>query len=65
MLFESLIWMEEEEHSVDVPRAASAADFRDAPGDGSFGGPCQASDEVVAQTLAAAADRMAEALREL
>jgi creatinine amidohydrolase/Fe(II)-dependent formamide hydrolase-like protein len=65
MLFESLSWMEEEEHSVDVPRAASAADFRDAPGDGSFGGPCQASDEVMDRILAAAVDGIAEALRGL
>jgi hypothetical protein len=49
----------------DVPSAASAADFRDALGDDSFGGPYQASGEVMDRILAAAVEAMADALREL
>lgn len=64
MPFESLSWMEEEKQPVDVSSAASAADFRDALGRGSFGGPYQASAEVMDRILAAAVDGMAEALRE-
>lgn len=56
---------EEDKQSVDVPSAASPAVFRDALGDGSFGGPYQASDEVMNRILTAAADGMVDALRAL
>lgn len=56
---------EGEKEPVEVPRAASAADFRAALGDGSFGGPYQAPDEVTDRLFAAAVGAMVAALREL
>ena len=50
---------------MEVPRAASAAEFRAALGDGSFGGPYQAPDAVMDRLFAAAVEAMVAALREL
>jgi creatinine amidohydrolase len=54
-----------EKGPVEVPRAASAAEFRAALGDGSFGGPYQAPDAVMDRLFAAAVEAMVAALREL
>lgn len=50
---------------VDIPGAASAAVFREALGDGSFGGPYQVPDDLMDRVLAASVDAMVAALREL
>lgn len=47
------------------PAIAPSADWRAALGDGSFGGPYQAPDEVMERLLAAAVEGMREALRGL
>jgi len=56
---------EGEKPAVDVPRTASAVAVRAALGDGSYGGPYQAPDEVMERMFAAAVEAMAAALREL
>jgi len=56
---------DEEKSPVDVPGVASAAAFREALGDGSFGGPYQARDEVMDRIIAAATDAMIDALQDL
>jgi creatinine amidohydrolase len=55
---------EEEKPMVDASKAVGAAEFRAALGDGSFGGPYQAPDEVVERVLAAAVEGMVQALKE-
>jgi len=49
----------------DIPRTASAATYRALLGDGSFGGPYHASDDVMARYFAAAVDAMVEELQRL
>lgn len=50
---------------VDIPGAASAAVFREALGDGSFGGPYQTPDDAMERVLAASVNAMVTALQEL
>ena len=56
---------EGEKGPVEIPRTAPAADFRAALGDGSFGGPYQAPEEVMERFFAAAVEAMVEMLRGL
>ena len=56
---------EGEKEPVAIPHTAPAASFRAALGDGSFGGPYQASDEVMERYFAAAVEAMVEALQKL
>lgn len=56
---------EGEKEPVEIPRAAPAADYRAALGDGSFGGPYQAPEGVMDRLFAAAVEAMVEALRSL
>jgi creatinine amidohydrolase len=50
---------------VDLTRPVSAPEFREALGDGSFGGPYQAPDEVTQRVFEAAVDAMVKHLQEL
>jgi len=54
-----------EKEPVEVARTASASALRAALGDGSFGGPYQASEEVMERVFSAAVEAMAAALQEL
>jgi creatinine amidohydrolase len=54
-----------EKEPVGVPRTANATTFRAALGDGSFGGPYQAPEEVMERFFAAAVEAMVVALRAL
>lgn len=56
---------EGEKETVDISSAASAAAVRAELGDGSFGGPYQAPEEVMERFFAAAVEAMVEMLREL
>jgi creatinine amidohydrolase len=54
-----------EKEAVILPAIAPSTEYRAVIGDGSFGGPYQASDETMERMLAAAVSGMVEALQEL
>ena len=56
---------DDEKESVDVRSTASAADFRDTLGHGSFGDHYQAPEELMARAFSAAVGAMVETLSEL